>query len=416
MRFVHAADLHLDSPLRGLERYEGAPVDRMRGATRRAFENLVELCIENDARLLLIAGDLYDGDWKDYATGLFFAAQMARLREAGVRVVWVRGNHDAASQLTKHLRPGSNVRELSVRRPETLVLEDLGVAVHGQGFPTRAVTNDIAQQYPAPVPGALNIGLLHTSVTGREGHEPYAPCSVDTLVGKGYDYWALGHVHTREVLHESPHVVFPGNLQGRHMRERGAKGATLVTTDGARITSVEHCALDVVRYVLTEVDAGDASSGDDVVDLARTALEGELERGEGRLLASRVVVHGNSRAHGELQQDPEQWAHNVRAAALDISSDGLWLEDVRLSTRPALQLPPLGSREDPLTQIASSIASIRSDEVTLAELLGCFADLRRKLPHELRDAMRLDDPAMIRDALEDVERMVFSQLLVRSEE
>src|SRR5687767_8508980 len=141
MKWVHAADLHLDSPLRGLERYEGAPVERIRTATRRAMQNLVALCVEEKAGLLLLAGDLFDGAWKDYSTGLFFAARMSELREAGVRVVIVRGNHDAASAITKSLRLPENVKELSARRPETVVIEEMGIAVHGQSFPTRAVTD-----------------------------------------------------------------------------------------------------------------------------------------------------------------------------------------------------------------------------------------------------------------------------------
>src|SRR5882757_4623826 len=134
MKFVHSADLHLDSPLSGLSKYEGAPVEQIRGATRRALENLVKLCLSEGAQLLVIAGDLYDGDWRDYSTGLFFNKQMSALRAAGVKVVWIRGNHDAASKLTAHLALPDNVHELSHRKPESFLLEELGVAVHGQGF------------------------------------------------------------------------------------------------------------------------------------------------------------------------------------------------------------------------------------------------------------------------------------------
>jgi DNA repair exonuclease SbcCD nuclease subunit len=216
MKFVHAADLHLDSPMRGLDRYEGAPHAAMRGATRRALENLVDLCRGESAAFLLIAGDLYDGTWKDYSTGLFFAQQMARLRDAKIPVFVVRGNHDAMSQITKSLRLPDNVRELAAAGPETIEVAGAGepVAIHGQSFAHRAVTEDLAAAYPAAVPGALNIGLLHTSLDGREGHAAYAPTKLATLVQKGYDYWALGHVHAREIVSRDPWVLFPATCRG----------------------------------------------------------------------------------------------------------------------------------------------------------------------------------------------------------
>src|ERR1700753_723494 len=159
MKFVHAADLHLDSPLSGLSKYEGAPVEQIRGATRHALENLVDLCIDEHTALLLIAGDLYDGDWRDYSTGLFFNKQMAKLRAGGVKVVWIRGNHDAASKLTAHLALPDNVRELSHKKPESFLIESLGVAVHGQGCESRDVTEDLSLRYPEPKRDLFNNGL-----------------------------------------------------------------------------------------------------------------------------------------------------------------------------------------------------------------------------------------------------------------
>ena len=200
MKFLHAADVHLDSPLRGLERYDEAPAAEIRGATRRAFENLVELAITEAVGFVLLAGDLYDADWKDYNTGLFFARQMARLQEAGIQVLVIAGNHDAASQITRALRPPPNVHLFSTRAPETVVLDRLGVAVHGQGFATRAVTDDLTRAYPPARSDLFNIGLLHTSLDGRPGHEPYAPCTLEGLRSRGYQYWALGHVHQQEVV------------------------------------------------------------------------------------------------------------------------------------------------------------------------------------------------------------------------
>src|SRR6478609_9326773 len=303
MKFVHAADLHLDSPLAGLSKYEGAPVEQIRGATRRALENLVKLCLSEQVELLLIAGDLYDGDWRDYSTGLFFAKQMAALRAGNVRVVWIRGNHDAASKLTAHLNLPDNVRELSHKKPDSLVLEDLGLAVHGQGFDTREVTTDLSQRYPEPKPGLFNIGLLHTALEGRAGHAPYAPCRLSALIDRGYDYFALGHVHTREVLSERPWIVFPGNLQGRHARETGPKGATLVTVHDDAVADVDHRALDVARWEVVHVDASRASDALEVVDLAREALEAQARDLGDRVLAARLVVRGRSRANGRIRRD-----------------------------------------------------------------------------------------------------------------
>jgi DNA repair exonuclease SbcCD nuclease subunit len=186
LKFLHAADVHLDSPLRGLERYPGAPVEEIRAATRRAFENLVALAVEEEVGFVLLAGDLYDGDWKDYNTGLFFAAQMARLEEAGIRAFLIAGNHDAASQITRVLRPPANVKVFSTKRPETEILEDLGVAIHGQGFAQISVSEDLSAGYPRAVPHLFNIGMLHTSLDGRPGHASYAPCTVDGLRSRGY--------------------------------------------------------------------------------------------------------------------------------------------------------------------------------------------------------------------------------------
>ena len=264
--------------MRGLDRYEGAPVARLRTATRRALENLVALCIEEKAAFLLLAGDVFDGSWKDYSTGLFFAAQMTRLREARVPVVIVRGNHDAASAITKALPLPDNVHELGSRKAESFELKNAEVVIHGQSFAQRATTDDLAARYPDALRGVLNVGLLHTCLDGREGHERYAPTSLETMRAKGYDYWALGHVHAREVLSREPWIVFPGNLQGRHARETGAKGASVVTVEDGSVREVEHRALDVVRWEQLALDVSEATDALEVVDRVKETLARAAEK------------------------------------------------------------------------------------------------------------------------------------------
>ena len=200
MKLVHAADIHLDSPMHGLAAYDGAPVEELRLAARRAFAGLVDLCLAERADALTIGGDLYDGDWHDYATGAFFAREAARLAEAEIPVVIVTGNHDAASRITRSLRLPETVHVLPVDAPGTVVLESLGLAVHGQGYATPVVSADLSTAYPAPVSGLINVGLLHTSADGKFDHAPYAPCRVERLAERGYDFWGLGHVHERALL------------------------------------------------------------------------------------------------------------------------------------------------------------------------------------------------------------------------
>ncbi len=387
----------------------------MRGATRRALENLVQMCIEEDAKLLIVAGDLYDGGWRDYGTGLFFASQMGRLREAGTRVVILRGNHDAASQITKSLRLPENVRELGVKRPETIAMDDLGVALHGQGFATRAVTDDLAAHYPEPIAGLFNIGVLHTSLDGREGHENYAPTSVATLQAKGYDYWALGHVHKREVLGQNPWIVFPGNLQGRHAKETGPKGATVITLESGRIASVEARALDVVRWALVLVDAAQCADVGDVVDATRAALARAAEDAHGRALAARVVIEGESPAHAALQENPDGLVAEIRLAAGDVAVEA-WVEKVVLSTRAAIDFAGLRQRQDAIGDLVRAIDAARADDDALSSLAAELLELKKKLPPELRDgddALRLDDPNYVRALLNDVEQMIVPRLLRR---
>ena len=411
---VHAADLHLDSPLVGLERYEGAPVEEVRGASRRALANLVQLCLDEDAKLLLLAGDLYDGDWRDYTTGLFFAGQMARLQETGTRVVWIRGNHDAQSKVTRHLPLPPHCIELGTRRPETHVVEALNLAVHGRGFATQAVTEDLSASYPAPLDGCLNIGLLHTALSGRRGHAAYAPCDTRALSARGYDYWALGHVHQREVVQQAPWIVFPGNLQGRHVRETGPKGATLVRVQDDRVVAVEPRVLDVARFARIELDVSDALDVADVAELAARALRESLEDAEGRPLCARLSLTGRTRAHAALVADAERARALVQSRANDIQGGDAWIESVRFATSLPLDVAALAQRDDSLGQIVRTLCSLEDDADARASLLAELSEIERALPYEVRLAelgIALDDAEATRELMGDVARRLLPRLL-----
>jgi len=401
LRFIHASDLHIDSPMRGLERYEGAPAGEVRGATRQALRNLVQLAVDRRAAFVLVAGDLYDSDWRDYNTGLFFANEMRRLREAGVRVFLVAGNHDAASQITRSLRMPENVRLLSHDKPETVVLDDLGIALHGQSFSRAAVTDNLAARYPAAVRGYFNIGLLHTAANGREGHEPYAPCTVEDLLARGYDYWALGHVHQREVLRRDPWIVFPGNTQGRHIREAGPKGCTLVTLVDGRCTAVEEHDLHTVEWALCEVAATEAGSPEEAVALVPGAVEALRKEARVPLLAVRIVIRGASPAHAGLTGAPGKWTNELRAAVTDAASGGAWIEKVVFDTRSTTRIEDLLQRGDIEGEFMRSLQEVTPDDPALAGLSDDILQWRSKFPAEFfegPDRLDLESP-ISREAL-----------------
>ena len=412
--FLHAADIHLDSPLHGLERYEGAPVEEIRSATRRAFDNLIQLAIDEEVAFVLLAGDLYDGDWKDYNTGLYFVERMGRLQEFGIRVFIVAGNHDAASQITKHLQLPDNVTLFSTKKPESVVLENLNVAVHGQGFATRAVTEDLSEAYPQGNPQLLNIGLLHTCLDGKPGHEPYAPCSVDGLRSKGYQYWALGHVHNREVISQDPWIVFPGNIQGRHIRELGPKGCTLVSVENGEIAEVERRDLDVMRWSLCKLDVSASETIDEIYEQVREGLQSASDAVEGRPVAVRLELQGACAAHSILHTDRERWIQEYRALATGLGGAGIWLEKVYIKTKPSVSVEEVLERDDALGGLLRAIREMELDASALDDLTDDISTLRQKLPAELLGGDAPYDPTkpeLLKEALEDIKELLVNRLL-----
>lgn len=387
MKILHAADLHIDSPLGGLTAYEGAPVDEIRGATRRAVENLVREAIEREVDLVVLAGDIFDGDWRDYSTGLFWNEQLGQLNDAGIPVVSIAGNHDAASEISRNLRLPPNVTQLATSQPETIIFDDLEVAVVGQGYATRAVTTDLTGGYPVKDSKLFTIGLLHTSLDGRPGHSNYAPCSVEALRGKGFDYWGLGHIHSREVVHTDPWIVYPGNLQGRKCTEAGAKGATLITVESGEVESVEHLELDDVRWHRCEIDATTMADVDDIrADIVHRfdSITDELKH---RLAVIRLVLTGPSAAHEALWKDHHEFEADVRSIASQTGR--LWVEKIKIETTRPIDLAKT-REDDAIGSLAKRISDLHEDPVALAEYESLFAALRNKIGADARTTD--DDP------------------------
>ncbi|MDY6837388.1 MAG: DNA repair exonuclease [Thermodesulfobacteriota bacterium] len=413
-KFIHAADAHLDSPLRGLSRYESAPAEAIRDACRRAFENLVDLAIEEKVSFVLLAGDLYDGDWKDYSTGIFLSRQMGRLGRHDISVFAVAGNHDAANRMTKALDSPANMKFLSSRKVEKVRLDALGVVIHGRSFGTQHVEENLAAGFGAGDKGMFNIGLLHTSLDGREGHEVYAPCTEDDLRSKGYQYWALGHVHKQEFVSEDPWIVFPGCIQGRHIRETGAKGCVLVTVEDGAVIAVDRCPLDVLRWVACSVDLTDANDMRDVLERARKSIENERTSAAGRPIAMRIRFEGAAPISDDLAAYPERFEQQIRALGAEIAGDDLWIERVENAAVGKLDLESTLSDDSAFGKLLKNILATPENPDEIEGLEDVIGDLRQKMPVEAFGAdsvLNLDEHQTVVRLVEEAKHMLVGRLL-----
>lgn len=382
-RFLHTADIHLDSPLLNLDNYDNIPRDEFRSATRRAFDNIVALAIHEQVSFVLIAGDVFDGDCADFNTPLYFRKKMEELQAADIRVLVIQGNHDAAGVTSRafRLKWPDNVHLFRTDRPETVKLDDLGVAVHGQGFAQKAVLEDLSKRYPDPIPGMLNIGLLHTNCGSREGHDPYAPSTPRGLEDKRYHYWALGHIHKRQsILGPGPWIVYPGNPQGRHIGETGERSCVIATVEGERIGRKDHN-VDVVRWYLADVATDDCADADACLEAAVAEIGVLAERAADMPLAVRVKLTGRTNAHRDLVRQTEYHTQQLREAVLDRFSERVWIEKLRIKTRPQ------SASVDTDSVTGELLASLRTGAVAdqaFAELEPEFEKALATLPHDPR--------------------------------
>jgi DNA repair exonuclease SbcCD nuclease subunit len=288
----------------------------------------------------------------------------------------------------------------------------LGVAIHGQSFAKAAVTENLASNYPAALPGYTNIGLLHTGFGGADGHERYAPCTLEDLRQRGYDYWALGHIHAREVVCNDPPVVFAGNVQGRHIREPGPKGCVLATICPGRPITHAFQRLDQVRWERGYVDVSDVANEPDVLARAARMLDGLVaaELDAGAVLAIRVIFSGATTLHDQLQNNAERIVAELRSLANERGDDRVWIEKVQLDTRPQYNL---NMPEGPMAEFVEVLEQLRSDPGTMQSLIDELAELKRRLPFELfsdPDSPHLSDRAWLEKLLGKVQPMLLDRL------
>lgn len=390
-RFVHAADLHIDSPFSGLREASPEIASRLQNSTFDAFRNLIDLCLEERVDFLVIAGDIYDGADRSVRAQLRFRDGLAELSAAGIQTFIVHGNHDPLDGWQSDITWPEGVYSFGPD-PEWRVVERAGQAiaqVQGVSYPTRTVTDNLAARFSTPPDGDLfSVGLLHCNLGDDPAHDNYAPCTVDDLVSKEIDYWALGHVHTRTVRREHGcTIAYPGNIQGRHPNERGARGCYLVDAGEDRMASVAFQPLDVVRWETVEVSI-DGLPGP--VELREAIVESVLQASgssDGRDLVCRVTLTGRGPLHDELRREEvvADLLEETRRAMPN--TPWVWVERIVDRTRADRDLASR-ARQDDFVGAALAKMDAASPEELRPLLDEVFSGRRGRLPAPSEEDLR----------------------------
>ncbi len=428
-RFLHAGDLHLDSPLEGLSS-EAPPEIRaiLRAATTDAWRNVVDLALRERVDFVVIAGDVFEVASPTLLGQTRFRDGLARLAGANIPSFVVHGNHDPAdgSSWAPSIAFPALVHRFGTEAGEsTPVLRDgTEIArIHGRSYPRPAVTENYVAGMRADDDAPFNIGLLHTNVGDRPGHANYAPCSLDDLRASGMDYWALGHIHQPGPVLDDPPSYYSGIPQGRDPGELGARGCYLVEVDAARGVTASFVATDVVRWQPIDIPIAGLRDDEALMAAARVAVAAALEDADDRSLVVRLRLTGRGPLHGSLAR-PGYLAHVklLLGEELDGARPFAWVESIRDATRPEIDID--ARRETPdfvgdfLRTVSTARRSARSTDPEeharwQALLRASVASLFEESPRGrryLRSAAP-DDGQLVGDILDDAEALGIDLLL-----
>lgn len=376
-RFVHTADLHLDSPLKSLSLRNADLAGLIGDATRQALIAIVDLCLEEQVDALMIAGDLYDGDQTSMKTARFLAGQMARLDAAGIRTFKIRGNHDALSRITQELVLPPSVKVFSGRAEAVEIeKEGLRLAIHGLSFSRPHAPESLLGKYRPAVAGAVNIGLMHTSLDGAPGHDPYAPCALSDLHQTGFAYWGLGHIHQRRAHSGAATVIMPGMPQGRDINEAGPKTVSLVTVDDGGRVLVEERLTSLAEFGRVALDISEARDWRHLADMATDALAAARAETRSRHAVLRLKLTGHSPLAFALRRDADLFRTEMEHRAEGIGDT--WIDRIELALERAVMSTP--GAADPVAELGDLLST---------DVLA-------------RPAFRDDVREMVRDLLDDL--------------
>ena len=409
--FVHAADLHLDSPFAALNVDNPDLASILHSATFEAFDRVIQLCLEEQVDFLLVAGDVYDGSDRSLRAQVKFRDGLQRLHEAGIRSFVIHGNHDPLDGWSSTLEWPSGVHVFGEHLETTEVKRDgsLLARVQGISYPKRDERRNLSLLFH-PTDSAFHIALLHANVGSDTGHEPYAPCTLEDLMKSQMDYWALGHVHSQRVLSAHlPFVVYPGNTQGRNIKETGEKGCYLVKVGEDKEVELEFRATDVIRWTTYELSIHDLQTEQDLINALDHACVEISEKALDRPSIARMTLSGRSPLFKFLK------APNSVADLLEILHErgpsyfpSVWVEQILLSVSPDIDPMARMKERDFLGDLIRYSRELMGDKRLEALVREDLAPLFESA----RIQRYIDTPGdrQLRELLEEAERICLENL------
>lgn len=382
--FIHAADLHLDSPFIGLGNLlEASPeiVEAIRKATFKSFDTLIDLCIQRQADFLLIAGDVYDGADRSLQAQLRFRDGLTKLDACGIQTFTVHGNHDPLDGWTHSLTLPGHVHTFGSTVASVVFQKDkVPVArIHGISYPHKNISDGFGKNFKRQGDEPFQIGLLHCNVGGNADHQPYAPRTIDELADADLDYWALGHVHESTVLRESsPFIGYPGNTQGRHIREQGKRGCFLVCVDsrGQMQSTPEFLETDTVRWYASTLNVSELDNMDDLIDRLEQKLDDLSQPAEGRPVVARITLEGRGAIHSSLTRSDTASELLERLQALGSDrSPFVWVESLKIRTRALVDIAARREAQDFVGDLLTMINDLRDSPELLVEIHAALSEL-----------------------------------------
>jgi len=362
--FIHCADLHLGSPFEGLHLVSPDIAETLRDATFKSFENIIDLAIRKKVDFLVIAGDIYDGADRSLRAQWRFYELLKKAGKSNIQCFIAHGNHDPLSGWEPGLKLPENVYRFGGNEIESAYARrgnNVLACIYGISYPTRDINENYATKFPKAKEEPFAVGILHCNVGGSSDHDNYAPCTIDDLLSCSIDYWALGHIHTRQILSDNdPLVVYSGNTQGRSVRETGKKGCYIVKVDRDGYANVEFFATDVVRWYVEEVSIMNIDSLDTLVNTLMDKKEEIWAKSDGCSAIVRFQLNGRGEVHGQLRNQESE----ILASLNDCKGNKgqfVWIESLQINTRPAVDISDLSQKDSFMGEFLRITESLKSN-------------------------------------------------------